>query len=89
MFTLLSVVGLAIHLLGMWVGYDLLHINEWIVKIVLTVVVLIYNYISKRLFLFRKQKKDAAQPAAAEGEGVPSDGAAAEHTQKGRHAGIE
>lgn len=88
-FTLLSVVGLAIHLLGMWVGYDLLHINEWIVKIVLTVVVLIYNYISKRLLLFRKQKKDAAQPAAAEGEGAPSDGAAAEHTQKGRHAGIE
>jgi len=57
MFTVLSVIGLGIHLLGMWVGYDVLKINEWIVKIVLTIVVLIYNYISKKLLIFKKNKK--------------------------------
>lgn len=57
MFTLLSLVGLAIHLLGMYIGFDLLHINEWVVKIFLTIVVLIYNYVSKRLVIF-KEKKD-------------------------------
>lgn len=56
MFTILSVIGLGIHLLGMWIGYDLLHINEWIVKIVLTFVVLVYNYISKKLIIFKKEK---------------------------------
>ena len=60
-FFILSAVGLAIHLIGMYLGYDLLGINEWIVKIVLTVVVLIYNYISKRLIIFtnKRGKNDA------------------------------
>lgn len=37
----------------MYVGFDVLHINEWIVKIVLTIIVLIYNYITKRLIIFK------------------------------------
>ena len=53
MFTLLSALGLGIHILGMWLGYDVLGINEWIVKIILTFVVLIYNYISKKLIIFK------------------------------------
>lgn len=59
----LSAIGLAIHTVGMYIGYTLLGINEWIVKIVLTIVVLIYNYISKRLILFipaRKKSETAA-----------------------------
>lgn len=43
-----------IHILGMYVGFDVLHINEWIVKIVLTIIVLIYNYITKRLIIFKR-----------------------------------
>lgn len=38
----------------MYVGFDVLHINEWIVKIVLTIIVLIYNYITKRLIIFKR-----------------------------------
>ena len=53
-FTLLSLVGLGLHLGGMWLGYDVLGINEWIVKIIMTVIVLVYNYVSKRLVIFRK-----------------------------------
>ncbi len=58
-FTVLSVIGLGINMLGTFIGYDLLHFNEWIVKIVIVIIVLIYNYISKKLVLFRsKQKKE-------------------------------
>ena len=53
----LSAIGLGIHTGGMYIGYTLLGINEWIVKIFLTVVVLIYNYISKRFILFIPARK--------------------------------
>ncbi|MBQ9790456.1 MAG: GtrA family protein [Clostridia bacterium] len=56
-FALLSLVGLFIHLGGMWLGFDVLGINEWIVKIVLTFVVLVYNYVSKRLIIFKKKEE--------------------------------
>lgn len=56
LFSLLSAGGLLIHLLGMYVGFGLLNINEWIVKIFLTIVVLIYNYLTRKFFIFKKQK---------------------------------
>ena len=54
-FTLLSVIGLGINVLGTFIGFDLLHINQWLVKIIMTIIVLIYNYISKKLILFKKK----------------------------------
>lgn len=63
-FAVLSAIGLGIHLVGMYVGYDLLHINEWIVKVVLTAVVMVYNYVSKKLLLFKKEKGGREAPAA-------------------------
>lgn len=59
----LSAIGLAIHTVGMYIGYTLLGINEWIVKIFLTVVVLIYNYVSKRLLLFIPNRRAAQSQA--------------------------
>ena len=56
MFTLLSLVGLFIHIGGMWLGFDVLGINEWVVKIALTILVLVYNYISKKLIIFKKKE---------------------------------
>lgn len=62
LFAFLSAIGLGIHILGMWLGFDLLKINEWIVKIVLTLVVLVYNYITRKIFIFKdkevKQEKE-------------------------------
>lgn len=55
-FTLLSLIGLAIHIVGMYVGYDLCGINEWIMKIILTAVVLVFNYVSRKLLLFNREK---------------------------------
>lgn len=52
-FALLSAVGLGLHEVGMYVMNDLFGVNEWVVKIVMTVVVLIYNYISRKLLIFK------------------------------------
>lgn len=61
LFVFLSLIGLGINMLGMYLGYDLCHINEWIVKIVMTIVVLVYNYISRKLFIFKKDNKENQQ----------------------------
>ena len=51
------VIGLLINMGGMWLGYDVCHINEWITKIIMTLVVLVYNYVSRKLFIFKKDNK--------------------------------
>lgn len=56
-FTALSLVGLGLHVLGMYLGNTLWQINAWAVKIVMTVIVLVYNYLSKRLILFKDGKE--------------------------------
>ena len=58
LFTLLSLVGLFIHLIGMYIGYDLLKINEWIIKIILTFVVLGFNYITRKKIIFKENNDD-------------------------------
>lgn len=55
-FTALSVVGLGINILGTYIGFDLLKLNQWLVKIIMILVVLVYNYISKKLVLFKNKK---------------------------------
>lgn len=55
LFSLLSFGGLLIHLIGMYLGYDILGINEWIVKTFFTLVVLVYNYITRKFFIFKAQ----------------------------------
>ena len=55
-FAVLSSVGLMIHIVGMYVGYDLLKINEWIVKIILTLIVLFFNYVTRKKILFSTKK---------------------------------
>lgn len=66
MFSALSVGGLAINLLGMWLIYNVTgFINSehamilyWVVKILLTAIVLVYNYITRRVLIFKKSKVD-------------------------------
>ena len=59
LFSFLSAIGLGLHMLGMFLGFNLLKINEWIVKIVMTLIVLIYNYITRKIFVFKdKEEKE-------------------------------
>lgn len=53
-FVIFSVYGLSIHIIGMYIGYDILKFNEWIIKIILTLIVLIFNYITRKLLIFKK-----------------------------------
>lgn len=69
-FALLSAGGLAINVLGMYLFVDLAHWNEWLIKILLTLVVLVYNYVTRKLIIFRKRP----QRGGEEGDG-PADGA--------------
>lgn len=64
-FALLSAGGLAINVLGMYLFVDLAHWNEWLIKIMLTLVVLVYNYLTRKLIIFRKRGNDAATAAIA------------------------
>lgn len=67
-FAVTSLFGLGIHLLGMYIGYDLLHIDEWIVKTALTLIVMIYNYLSKKFLLFSRPRGQKAGETVAESE---------------------
>lgn len=61
LFALLSLGGLLLHILGMYLGNGIWKLNAWGVKIVLTVVVLVYNYLTKRLILFTDKKEESAE----------------------------
>ncbi len=62
LFTLLSIGGLLINLGGMYLGYNILKINEWLVKTFFTLVVLVYNYITRKIFLFKGKTNQQKEP---------------------------
>ena len=53
-FVFLSIIGLGINQLCMWFGVELLHISYLIVKIGATAVVMVYNFISRKLIIEKK-----------------------------------
>ena len=53
-FVFLSIIGLGINQLCMWFGVELLHISYLIVKIGATAVVMVYNFISRKLTIEKK-----------------------------------
>ena len=57
-------------MVGMWLGYDICGINEWITKILMTMIVLVYNYVTRKLFIFKSEAKTTAteNPASTSSE---------------------
>lgn len=53
-FAALSLGGLILHEAGMWGLHVRLCVNEWIVKIIMTIIVMAYNFTTRRLILFKK-----------------------------------
>ena len=51
-FLLFSAIGLGITSLGSWIGYDVIGGNIWIVKLIVQLIVFVYNFITRRLFIF-------------------------------------
>lgn len=58
MFFALALSGLVIHIVGMWFGYQILLINEWIVKIALTIIVMVFNYVTRKFIIFKEREKE-------------------------------
>lgn len=54
-FVLLSVIGLGINDLLMWIGTALLGANYILVKVVATAIVMIWNFVSRKVFLEAKE----------------------------------
>ena len=64
LFVAFSTAGLGIHVLGMYIFNGIIHLNEWIVKIVLTIIVLVFNYITRKIFIFKDHSnKNTGAPA--------------------------
>lgn len=51
-FLFFSAIGLGITSLGSWIGYDVIGGNIWIVKLLVQLIVFVYNFITRRLFIF-------------------------------------
>ncbi len=51
-FIIFSAIGLGITSLGSWIGYDLIGGNIWIVKVIVQFIVFIYNFVTRRLFIY-------------------------------------
>lgn len=50
----LSVIGLGINQLLMWLFVDMIHIYYMISKIIATCVVMVYNFVTRKIFIERK-----------------------------------
>lgn len=50
-FVVLSVIGLAINNVILWAGVELIHVHYLIVKIFATAVVMIWNFVTRKIFL--------------------------------------
>ncbi len=53
-FVLLSIIGLAINELCMWIAGELLGIHYMISKIGATAIVMVYNFITRKIFIEKK-----------------------------------
>lgn len=53
-FIILSVIGLGLNSLIMYISVDLINIHELISKIIATFIVMIYNFITRKIFVEKK-----------------------------------
>lgn len=51
LFIILSIIGLGLNQLIMYLGVDLLHIYYMFCKVLATIVVMIYNFITRKIFI--------------------------------------
>lgn len=54
-FIILSIIGLILNLIVMYISVDLINIHELISKIIATIIVMIYNFITRKIFLEKEK----------------------------------
>lgn len=52
-----SVIGLALNLLIMWIAVDLLSVNGMLSKITATALVFLYNFMARKKFIYKKRNR--------------------------------
>lgn len=58
LFIIFSVIGLILTEILMKIGIDFLSINYMLVKVAATVIVMVYNFVTRKLFIERPSKKN-------------------------------
>jgi putative flippase GtrA len=54
-FLTVGLIGLGLNYLGMYIGVDILGLNYMIIKIIITVIVLMWNYFGRKILLIIKK----------------------------------
>ena len=52
-FAVIGIIGLIISEFGMFLGSDMLQFNYLLVKIAVTIIVLLWNYLARKIFIFK------------------------------------
>ena len=55
-FVVLSVLGLGLNQVFLWIFVDMCHIAEWLSKLIATALVMVYNFITRKIFLEEHKK---------------------------------
>ena len=55
-FVILSVIGLGLNQLFMWLFVDLVHIPYQIAKLAVTAIVMLFNFVTRKVFLEEKEQ---------------------------------
>lgn len=53
-FVALSVIGLGLNQLFLWIFVDVLHVFYMIAKIIVTAIVMVYNFVTRKIFLEKR-----------------------------------
>ncbi len=60
-FFVLSVIGLGINQLILWLCVDIITIPAWFGKLVATAIVMVFNFVTRKIFLEEHEAKEQAQ----------------------------
>jgi len=55
LFTVVGGMGAGITEFGMWIGYGLMHFNYIVVKLVMAAIVVVWNFIGRKLIVMKKK----------------------------------
>ena len=55
-FIVLSVIGLGLNQVFLWLFVDNCHIAEWLSKLIATALVMVYNFVTRKIFLEEHKK---------------------------------
>lgn len=72
-YAILSIIALGMQTLFMYIGYDILGFNEWILKILITLVTMTFNYLTRKKFIYVEKKErieESVEPEKIEGEEI-------------------